>query len=57
MAAMSWLAESWNRHDALKEFRDRIIALDFDDFLADSRKECARPRPFRVTCDSRIFRN
>jgi hypothetical protein len=35
LAAVSWLAESWTQHDALKAFPDRLIAVDFDDFLAD----------------------
>jgi hypothetical protein len=35
LAAMSWLAESWTRNDALETFGDRVVALDFDDFLAD----------------------
>ena len=35
LAAMSWLAESWSQHDVLKRFPDRVIALDFDDFLKD----------------------
>jgi hypothetical protein len=35
LTAISWLAESWRQHDALKAFPDRVIAVDFDDFLAD----------------------
>ena len=35
LAAMSWLSESWAQHDAVESFRERLIALDFDDFLAD----------------------
>lgn len=35
LAAMSWLAESWSQFDALEQHPDRLIALDFDQFLAD----------------------
>jgi hypothetical protein len=35
LAAMSWLAESWTRHDALEQYKDRVLGLDFDRFLAD----------------------
>jgi predicted nucleic acid-binding protein len=35
LAAMSWLAETWTQQDAAKRFPDRVIALDFDRFLAD----------------------
>jgi len=34
LAAMSWLAESWTQRDTLKRFAGRVIALDFDQFLA-----------------------
>ena len=34
LAAMSWLAESWSQRDALKQFPTRLVALDFDQFLA-----------------------
>jgi len=35
LAAMSWLAESWSRRDALATLGQRLIAVDFDAFLAD----------------------
>lgn len=35
LAAMSWLAESWTQHDAIKRFNDRIIPVDFEQFLSD----------------------
>ena len=34
LAAMSWLAESWTQRDAVKRFPDRVIAVDFEEFLA-----------------------
>jgi hypothetical protein len=34
LAAMSWVVESWSQRDALNRFPDRVIALDFDRFLA-----------------------
>jgi hypothetical protein len=39
LAAMSWLAESWAQHDALTQHHGRVIALDFDRFLANV-EEC-----------------
>lgn len=33
LAALSWLAESWSRHEALARFPDRVLAVDFDAFL------------------------
>lgn len=35
LAAMSWLVETWNQRDALARLGERIIALDFDELLAD----------------------
>lgn len=35
LAAMSWLAESWTQRDLLKQFPERVSALDFDQFLAN----------------------
>jgi hypothetical protein len=34
LAAMSWLVESWSQRDALDRFPDRVMAFDFDRFLA-----------------------
>jgi hypothetical protein len=35
LAAMSWLVETWNQHDAGARFGARVLALDFDELLAD----------------------
>jgi hypothetical protein len=35
LAAMSWLAETWNQHDALVRFGARVLPLDFDELLGD----------------------
>lgn len=35
LAAMSWLAETWNQHDAVSRFGSRVLAIDFDELLAD----------------------
>jgi hypothetical protein len=35
LAAMSWLAETWNQHDAVARLVTRVMALDFDELLAD----------------------
>jgi len=35
LAAMSWLAESWTRHEALRQCPEQVVGVDFDDFLAD----------------------
>lgn len=35
LAAMSWLAETWNQHEAVARLGARIAALDFDELLAD----------------------
>ncbi len=42
LAAMSWLAESWTQHGALKQFAGRVVALDFDDFLSSVPESMAR---------------
>lgn len=34
LAAMSWLAETWNQQDTARAIADRVIAVDFDRFLA-----------------------
>ena len=34
LAAMSWLAESWSQREALKRHPAKVVALDFDEFLA-----------------------
>jgi hypothetical protein len=35
LAALAWLAETFAQRDALAHVRTRVIAVDFDDFLAD----------------------
>ena len=35
LAAMSWLAETWNQQDAVDRFGSRVVALNFDELLAD----------------------
>jgi predicted nucleic acid-binding protein len=42
LAAMSWLVETWNQHDAVARLGDRVLALDFDDVLADVAGSIAR---------------
>lgn len=42
MAALAWLAETWTQRDALARFPDRVLAVDFDAFLADVGAAMAR---------------
>jgi hypothetical protein len=35
LAAMSWLAETWNQHDVVARMGARVVELDFDELLAD----------------------
>ena len=42
LAALSWLAETWNQQDAIARLGMRILALDFDEFLADVAGDVAR---------------
>ncbi|MGH8177662.1 MAG: hypothetical protein ACREV5_15505 [Steroidobacter sp.] len=35
LAALSWLAETWNQRDAAKMAGERLLAVDFDRFLAN----------------------
>lgn len=42
LAAMSWLAETWNQHDTLARFSARVMTLDFDGLLADLQGEVSR---------------
>jgi hypothetical protein len=35
LAAMSWLAETWNQRDAVARLGARLLTLDFDELLAD----------------------
>jgi hypothetical protein len=42
LAAMSWLAESQTRAEALHRFGERVLGLDFDQMLSDLRGTLAR---------------
>lgn len=42
LAALGWLAEGLSRADALRTGGDRVLALDFDEFLADVPGSLAR---------------
>jgi hypothetical protein len=42
MAAMSWLAETWNQRDAVTRLGTRIMTLDFDELLRDIADAVAR---------------
>ena len=56
MAAMSWLAESWSQYDVLERFPDRVIALDFDDFLKDVGEGMRSVMGhFGLRCDPRVL--
>ncbi|HEY7638402.1 MAG TPA: hypothetical protein VH814_01660 [Steroidobacteraceae bacterium] len=35
LAAMSWLAETWNQREAVARLGARVLTLDFDEMLAD----------------------
>lgn len=35
LAAMSWLAETWNQQDAVERFGSRVLAVNFDELLTD----------------------
>ena len=35
LTAMSWLCESWTRHETLRQCPDRLLGVDFDEFLAN----------------------
>jgi hypothetical protein len=54
LAAMSWLAETWNQHDAVARLGARIVALDFDELLADVTGAVGRVAAhFELPLDSR----
>ena len=42
LAAMSWLCETCTQREAVKHFSDRVMALDFEDFLAGVGSAMAR---------------
>jgi hypothetical protein len=35
LAALAWLAETRSQHDAMRTHPERVLAVDFDEFLAD----------------------
>jgi hypothetical protein len=52
-AALAWLAETLSMHEALELCATRLVALDFDDFLADVGASMARiVRHLRVPVDT-----
>lgn len=56
LAAMSWLAESRSMHEAVARFPDRLIAIDFDAFLARVPEHMARiVGHFRLPSDARYL--
>ena len=56
LAAMSWLAESRSRCDAVARFPDRVIAVDFDAFLATVPESVASILGhFRLPADARYL--
>ena len=53
---MSWLAETWSQHDAPRRFPERVISLDFDDFLRDVPEGMRRVLGhFGLPCDLRFL--
>ena len=34
MAALAWLSETWTQRDVLRDFPDRVLAVEFETFLA-----------------------
>jgi hypothetical protein len=42
LAAMSWLVETWSQQLALQALRERVLAVDFADFLQDVRRGMAQ---------------
>ena len=54
LAAMSWLAETWNQHDAVTRLGGRVLALDFDELLGDVASGVARvAEHFQLPTESR----
>ena len=53
LAAMSWLVETWNQHDAVARLGARIMPLDFDELLADIAGGVGRVAAhFQLPCES-----
>jgi hypothetical protein len=58
LAAMSWLAETWNQHDAVTRLGARVLALDFDELLGDIGGGVSRVAAhFKLPLDSRWLRD
>jgi hypothetical protein len=58
LAAMSWLAETWNQHDVADRFGARILALNFDELLADVAGSVRRvAEHFQLPVESGWLRN
>ncbi len=56
LAAMSWLAESHSQHEAVARFPGRVVAIDFDAFLAHVPEDMARiVGHFGLPADSRYL--
>ena len=54
LAAMSWLAETWNQRDAVTRLGARVMTLDFDALLADVTGGVSRVAAhFRLPVESR----
>jgi hypothetical protein len=51
---MSWLAETWNQHEAVARLGARILPLDFDGLLADIAGQVSRVAShFQLPIESR----
>lgn len=56
LAALSWLAESFSQHDALSAFPQRVLRIDFEQFLQDvGRGIGAIVAHFALAADSRAL--
>jgi hypothetical protein len=54
LAAMSWLAETWNQHDAVVRLGARVLALDFDELLGEIERGVGRVAAhFQLPTESR----
>ena len=56
LAAMSWLVESWTQRDAMQRFPARILAIDFEAFLASPDEDMRRiTAHFELPVDERYY--
>jgi hypothetical protein len=54
LAAMSWLVETWNQHDAVASLGARVMPLDFDELLTDvAGAMCRVAAHFQLPLESR----